>query len=583
MSSLSSPIAERLRDAVSQARWNEAVALLQTSSALQAAEALGDLPFEQQQSLFRHLPLDLAAAVVTQFPYYHEYVLLHSLPAGEMRALVDKMKPDDRMRFFDELPEEAWQRLMDELSSVLPANTSGQHEPETARVLEQQLPQAGEPIIEAFQIAKSFEQPDGREIQIIAPMDLSIESDTIFALLGPSGSGKSTLLRILSGLTAPSSGSVRVHGQPLDCCAPNIGIVFQSFALFPWLTVLENVEVPLVARGLQHPERHREALQALAMVGLKGFENAYPKELSGGMKQRVGFARALAVNPEVLFMDEPFSALDVLTAENLRGELMELWLKDQIPTKSIFLVTHNIEEAVLLADRIVVLGTHPAKIRADFRISLPQPRDRKSAEFLVYVDYIYKVMTQPDLEFGPVTKLPSVRKSSFQVLPHATAGGMAGLLEFLNDRGGKEDLYHLAEELLMEVDDLFPIVDAAVMLGFADSTQGDVRITPAGKEFAEADIAARKKLFREALLSHVTLIQQIQNALQRKSDRAVPLEFFRDVLDEHLSHDDVQRQIDTVLNWGRYAEIFTYDSETDRLLLNQASGTANSSEAVPLH
>ncbi len=580
---MSSPIVDRLRDAVSQAHWNEAVALLQTSAALQAAEALGELPFEQQESLFRHLPLDLAAAVVVQFPYYHQYVLLHSLPAGEMRALVDKMKPDDRMRFFDELPEEAWQRLMDELSNAVPAETSGRHEAETARVPEPQLPQPGEAIIEAVQIEKSFEQPDGRKIQIIAPMDLSVESDTIFALLGPSGSGKSTLLRILSGLTAPSSGSVRVHGQPLDCCAPNIGIVFQSFALFPWLTVLENVEVPLMARGLEHPERHRQALQALAMVGLKGFENAYPKELSGGMKQRVGFARALAVNPEVLFMDEPFSALDVLTAENLRGELMELWIKDQIPTKSIFLVTHNIEEAVLLADRIVVLGTHPAKIRADFRISLPQPRDRKSAEFLVYVDYIYKVMTQPELEPGPFTKLPSVRKPSFQVLPHATAGGMAGLLEFLNDRGGKEDLYHLAEELLMEVDDLFPIVDEAVMLGFADSTQGDVRITPAGKEFAEADIATRKKLFREALVCHVTLIQQIQKALQQKSDRSVPLAFFRDVLDEHLSQEDVQRQIDTVLNWGRYAEIFTYDSETDRLLLNEGSGAASSSEAVPLH
>ena len=580
---MSSPIAERLRDAVSQAHWDEAVALLRTSAALQSAEALGDLPFEQQQSLFRYLPLDLAATVVAQFPYYHEYVLLHSLPAGEMRALVDKMHPDDRMRFFDELPEEAWQRLMDELSSAVAAETSSHHEAERVLAPEQHLPQPGEPIIQARQIEKCFEQPDGREIQIIAPMDLSVESDTIFALLGPSGSGKSTLLRILSGLTAPSSGTVLVHGQSLDCCSPNIGIVFQSFALFPWLTVLENVEVPLVARGLLHPDRHRQALQALAMVGLKGFENAYPKELSGGMKQRVGFARALAVNPEVLFMDEPFSALDVLTAENLRGELMELWLKDQIPTKSIFLVTHNIEEAVLLADRIVVLGTHPAKIRADFRISLPQPRDRKSAEFLVYVDYIYKVMTQPNLEFGPFTKLPSLRKPSFQVLPHATAGGMAGLLEFLNDRGGEEDLYHLAEELLMEVDDLFPIVDEAVMLGFADSTQGDVRITPAGKEFAEADIATRKKLFREAVLCHVTLIQQIRNALEWKSDRAVPLEFFRDVLDEHLSQEDVQRQIDTALNWGRYAEIFTYDSETDRLLLNEASGTANSSEAVPLH
>jgi NitT/TauT family transport system ATP-binding protein len=472
---------------------------------------------------------------------------------------------------------------MDELSSAVATETLGQHEPEMVRVPEPPLPQPGETIIEGRQIEKCFEQPDGRQIQIIAPMDLSVESDTIFALLGPSGSGKSTLLRILSGLTAPSSGTVLVHGQSLDCCRPNIGIVFQSFALFPWLTVLENVEVPLVARRLPHPDRHRQALQVLAMVGLKGFENAYPKELSGGMKQRVGFARALAVNPEVLFMDEPFSALDVLTAENLRGELMELWLKNQIPTRSIFLVTHNIEEAVLLADRIVVLGTHPARIRADFRISLPQPRDRKSAEFLVYVDYIYKVMTRPELELGPFTELPPSRKPLFQVLPHATAGGMAGLLEFLNDRGGKEDLYHLADELLMEVDDLFPIVNAAVMLGFAHSKQGDVQITLEGKEFAVADIATRKKLFREAVLCHVTLIQQIRNALERKSDRTVPLEFFRDVLDEHLSREDVQRQIESALNWGRYAEIFTYDSETDRLLLNDASGTANSSEVVPLH
>jgi NitT/TauT family transport system ATP-binding protein len=581
---MTSPLAEKLRDAVSQAHWNEAVALLQTSEVVHAADALGNLPFEQQQSLFRRLPLDLAADVVAQFPYYHQYVLLHSLPVGEMRALVDRIDPDDRMRLFDELPEEAWQRMMDELSGALAAEPH--HEPETAHEPEPQpaqLPQPGEIIIEGRKIEKSYTQPDGREIQIIAPMDLAVESGIICALLGPSGSGKSTLLRILSGLTAPSSGTVLVHGQPLSGCTPNIGMVFQSFALFPWLTVMGNVEAPLAAKGMEHAERHRQALQALSTVGLKGFENAYPKELSGGMKQRVGFARALVVEPEVLFMDEPFSALDVLTAESLRRELMELWMKDQMPTKSIFLVTHNIEEAVLLADRVVVLGTHPAKIRADFRISLPQPRDRKTAEFLIYVDYIYKVMTQPELEVGPVTKLPVVRKPSFQVLPHATAGGMAGLLEFLNDRGGREDMYHLAEELLMEVDDLFPIVDEAVLLGFADSTQGDVQITPAGKEFADADIGTRKKLFRDAVLSHVTLIQQIRNALERKSDRAVPLEFFRDVLDQHFSQEDVGLQLETALNWGRYAEIFTYDSQTDRLLLHEGTGITNSTEAAPLH
>jgi len=274
------------------------------------------------------------------------------------------------------------------------------------------------------------------------------------------------------------------HGQPLAECGPNVAIVFQSFALFPWLTVLENVEVPLLARGMPHFQRHRRALDALNSVGLKGFENAFPKELSGGMKQRVGFARALAVEPEVLFMDEPFSALDVLTAESLRGELMELWLKKQIPTRSIFLVTHNIEEAVLLADRVIVLGRNPAHIRADFHIPIAQPRDRKSAEFLVYVDYIYKVMTQPDLELAPPVRREQPARARFQRLPHAKPGGMAGLLEFLNDRGGQEDLYHLADELLMEVDDLFPIVEEAVLLGFAQSREGDVEITPAGKAFA---------------------------------------------------------------------------------------------------
>jgi NitT/TauT family transport system ATP-binding protein len=568
---MTAPIAEKLRDAVSRADWNVAVALLHTSDAIQAADALGELPFEQQQSLFRRLPLDLAASVVAQFPYYHQYVLLHSLPAGEMRALVDKMNPDERMRLFDDLPEEAWQRLMDELSSAVIAETSEEHERGTALVPEQLFPQPTKTIIEGIKIEKCFEQPDGRQIQIIAPMNLSVESGTICALLGPSGSGKSTLLRILSGLTVPSSGTVLVHGQPLVSSTPNIGVVFQSFALFPWLTVLENVEAPLVARSPRHEDQHRQALQALALVGLKGFENAYPKELSGGMKQRVGFARALAIEPEVLFMDEPFSALDVLTAESLRRELMELWIKDQIPTRSIFMVTHNIEEAVLLSDRLIILGTRPAKIRADFRVSLPQPRDRKSAEFLVYVDYIYKVMTQPEMDCDPSANLPPC-KPSFQELPHATAGGMAGLLEFLIDRGGQEDLYHLAEELLMEVDDLFPIVNEAVMLAFANSRQGDVQITPAGMEFAEADIAKRKRLFREATLSHVTLIQQIRNALERKSDHAVPLDFFRNVLEKHLSQEEVQRQLDTALNWGRYAEIFTYDSQTDRLLLDEASG-----------
>lgn len=572
---MTAPLAQAVREILAQGRAGEAAAMLQQASPVAAAGVFTTLAFEQQQVLFRLLPIDIAAALVSHFPYYHEYVLLHARSLADMRAIVDRLDPSERMRFFDELPEEAWQRLMDELAAA------PKEEPGPAIAAPVAPVPAAEKIIEARQVEKKFQQPDGHEIQVVAPLDLCIESGVITALLGASGCGKSTLLRILSGLTNPSSGEVLWHGKPLAQCGPNVAIVFQSFALFPWLTVLENVEVPLLARGMMHDERHRRALAALNSVGLNGFENAYPKELSGGMKQRVGIARALAVQPEVLFMDEPFSALDVLTAESLRGELMELWLKKQIPTRSVFIVTHNIEEAVLLANRVIVLGRNPARIRADFPIPIAQPRDRKSAEFLVYVDYIYKVMTQPELELAPPSRLGASAKPHFQRLPHAKPGGMAGLLEFLNDRGGKEDLYHLAEELLMEVDDLFPIVEEAVLLGFAKSHEGDVAITPAGKAFAEADIATRKNLFRDAALANVVLLQQIYGALEKKSDGSIPLEFFRDVLDEHLPEEQVQKQIETVLNWGRYAEIFTYDSETDRLLRHQPATSVG--DAPPLH
>jgi NitT/TauT family transport system ATP-binding protein len=556
-----SPAVEKLRASLAQARWDSAMAILHQWDADTAAALIMRIPFEEQQVLFRKLPINFAATLVPAFPYYHAYLLLHSRPLDEMKAIVDSMHPGERMQFFDELPEETWQTLMDELGAKEAA-------PSPVELPEPIAPAVAPepPIIEARQIEKGFERPSGGEMQVIAPTDVSVEPGLITALLGPSGSGKSTLLRILCGLTAPTRGQVLWHGRPLAESDPNVAIVFQSFALFPWLTVLDNVEVPLLARGLSHPQRHRRALKTLAAVGLHGFENAYPKELSGGMKQRVGFARALAVEPEILFMDEPFSALDVLTAENLRGELLELWLGKKIPTRSIFLVTHNIEEAVLLADRVIVLGSHPAHIRADFRIPLSQPRERNAAEFLLYVDYIYKLMTDPDTEAtaAPTASGPAAKRE-FQRLPHARPGGIAGLLELLNDRGGNEDLYHVADELQMEVDDLLPIVEAAVLLAFATSDKGDVEMTPQGKAFAEADIATRKALFREAVLAHVSLLKQMYNVLQSKTDHAIPLEFFRDILDEHFARDETQHQIETALDWGRYADIFEYDSASDRL------------------
>ena len=434
------------------------------------------------------------------------------------------------------------------------------------------------PLIEARQVEKFYLQPDRHRIDVIAPTDLAVHAGQLIALLGPSGSGKSTLLRILSGLARPSAGEVLWHGKALGGSLPNVAIVFQSFALFPWLSVLENVEAPLQARGIGAVERRKRALRILDTVGLDGFETAYPKELSGGMKQRVGFARALSVEPEVLFMDEPFSALDVLTAETLRGELMELWLEKRIPTQAIFLVTHNIEEAVLLADRVIVLGRNPGRIRADFAVELPQPRDRKSKRFFDLVDHIYKVLTQPEIEHAPpvfgaasAAGAPAAKGAPRgQMLPHARPGGIAGLLEILLDRAGKDDLAALADELAMEVDDLLPIVEAADLLGFIRLAEGDVEITPEGRAFAEADILERKVLFRAAALAHVTLLQQIVNALRVKSDGAMPDDFFSDILDEHFGPDEARHQLDTAIHWGRYAELFDYDANSGRLHLPEA-------------
>ena len=432
---------------------------------------------------------------------------------------------------------------------------------------------AAAPIIEVRQIEKFYAQPDGSRVQVIAPTDLAIYPGQILALLGPSGCGKSTLLRMMTGLAAASAGRVLWHGQPVRGESPNVSIVFQSFALFPWLTVLENVEAPLEARGFAPIDRHKRALRIIDAVGLDGFESAYPKELSGGMKQRVGVARALVVEPEVLFMDEPFSALDVLTAETLRGELLELWLGRKIPTRAIFIVTHNIEEAVVLADRIIVLGKNPAHIHADFKVEIAQPRNRKAPRFVELVDAIYRVLTHPglrhDLVEAALTAGQAVEHRPI-MLPHTRPGGMAGLLEIVADQGGRVDLRRLAEELSLEVDALLPTVDTAVLLGLLRVEEGDAVITPEGQEFARGDIQTRKNIFRKAALAHVPLLRQMEQSLKAKSDRTLPDEFFRDLLDEHFSEDESRRQLETTIQWGRYAEIFDYDAATGKLMLTEA-------------
>jgi NitT/TauT family transport system ATP-binding protein len=430
-----------------------------------------------------------------------------------------------------------------------------------------------EPIIEARKLEKFYPQPDGSRIQVIAPTDLAVYPGQIIALLGPSGCGKSTMLRMLTGLSPTSAGTVYWHGHPVSGEAPNVSIVFQSFALFPWLTVIQNVEAPLEARGIAEMERHKRALRIIDAVGLDGFESAYPKELSGGMKQRVGVARALVVEPEVLFMDEPFSALDVLTAETLRGELLDLWMEKKIPTKAIFIVTHNIEEAVILADRIIVLGRNPAHIHAQFNVDIPHYRDRKDPRFVQLVDLIYRALTKqdhPELPAETRQSAENAERRRILLLPHTRPGGMAGLLEILVDQNGRADLKVLADELSLEVDALLPTVDTAVLLGMLKLADGVAIITPEGQAFAQGDIQERKAIFRHAALANVPLLRQMEQALKAKANRTLPAEFFQDLLDEHFSEDEARRQLETAIQWGRYAEIFDYDAATGKLTLTEA-------------
>ncbi len=418
-------------------------------------------------------------------------------------------------------------------------------------------------LLNAEQIVKSFPLPAGGEQTVLEGVTLSIAPGEVVALLGRSGSGKSTLLRILAGLIQPSSGRVFVNGSPLRGPNSNVAMVFQSFALLPWLTVQENAELGLFARGASKDISEKEATHALSMVGLEGFEGAYPKELSGGMRQRVGFARAFVMKPDVLMMDEPFSALDVLTAENLRGEISDLWERNAFPAKSILIVTHNIEEAVLLADRVVILGANPGCIRGEVKIDIPRPRDKKGTRFVALVDYIYTVMTNPQ---AAVEQLPEKQQTNrFPMLPHARVGGISGLLEIVNDRGGREDLPKLAESLRLEVDDLLPAVDASSLLGFADVGEGDAIITQAGKEFATAGVHRSHEIFKEQLLKNVPFANTVVEALAQKKDGRIGKGFLLDILDEHFSATEAERQFETLVDWGRYAQLFEYDAKEERL------------------
>ncbi|OIN78121.1 ABC transporter ATP-binding protein [Mycobacterium malmoense] len=418
-------------------------------------------------------------------------------------------------------------------------------------------------IIRLEHVSKSFSKPDGGTLLVLDDINLDIRAGEVVALLGRSGCGKSTLLRVIAGLVAPTSGVARYNGAELTGANPGTAMVFQNFALMPWLTVQKNVELGLAARKTAPAERGKRAMEAIDLIGLDGFESAYPKELSGGMRQRVGFARALVLQPDLLLMDEPFSALDVLTAENLRNELMTLWTGQDFPTKAICLVTHNIEEAILLADRVIVLNSNPGRILAEFPIELERPRDRRSASFEALVDKVYELLTGT----GPATALadPGTATPTSHPLPRATVGGLAGLVEIVYGKGGRVEIPDLAADLSIAAEDLLPLVDAAALLDFVRVDGANLELTSTGKDFTTADIQTSKQIFAQQALTRAPLVRTICHALHDCPDGSLRAAFFLDLLQQAFNTRDAQRQLDTAIGWGRYAELFDYNTHTDQI------------------
>ncbi|MFF3572031.1 ABC transporter ATP-binding protein [Nocardia jiangxiensis] len=428
---------------------------------------------------------------------------------------------------------------------------------------------SGEVLLEVDGVGKAFTGAAGDILQVLEHIDLTLRSGEIVALLGRSGSGKSTLLRTIAGLIAPTTGTVRYRGAELDGANPGAALVFQSFALMPWLDVQANVELGLAARGVPRPERRRRALAAIDMIGLDGFEAAYPKELSGGMRQRVGFARALVLEPDLLLMDEPFSALDVLTAENLRTEIVNLWATDDFPTKSICIVTHNIEEAVLLADRVVVLGSNPGRIIAEIPVPQARPRDRRAPGFELLVDEIYGLLTGRETQ-RPAPE-PEKATPTATPLPDASVGGLAGLVELVYANGGRADLPVVADTLNFEIDDLLPLVDAAAMLGFITLESGDITLTEIGTRYTTADIQESKTIFAEQARHRAPLVRTICKGLAGSTDGTLRGGFFLDLLRRGFSAEDARRQLEVAIAWGRYAELYDYDADDDEITADPAA------------
>jgi NitT/TauT family transport system ATP-binding protein len=430
--------------------------------------------------------------------------------------------------------------------------------------------QSNEPLVEVKDLKHVYGNGGGGAgLVVLEDVNVTLRPNEIVGLLGRSGSGKSTLLRSIAGLITPTSGTVTVKDMPGDDTAHGVSMVFQSFALFPWLTVQKNVELGLEAQGVPADVRRKRTLAAIDLIGLDGFENAYPKELSGGMRQRVGLARALVVQPSVLLMDEPFSALDVLTAETLRTDLLDLWSEGRMPIRSILIVTHNIEEAVLMCDRILVFSSNPGRVIAEIKVDLPQPRKRLDPAFRALVDDIYARMTaRPKAPAAPQGNFPGMGLG--MALTHISTNTLAGMIETLSAApfNGIADLATLSRELQMEADELLPIAETLQLMRFAEIEGRTIRLTPAAKRYDTADVDERKQLFAQHLLSYVPLAAHIRRVLDDRATHQAPATRFRDELEDFMSEPYAEETMDAIVSWGRYAEIFAYHEDDDRFSLD---------------
>jgi NitT/TauT family transport system ATP-binding protein len=411
-------------------------------------------------------------------------------------------------------------------------------------------------------VSQEFVQPAGVPLRVLADVDLAIHADEVVALLGPSGCGKSTLLRILAGLLPPTRGRAYYRGEPLAGLNPGVGFVFQSFALFPWMTVAENVEEPLKATRLEAAAARSRAERAIRLVGLSGAEEAYPRELSGGMKQRVGMARALSLDPEMLFMDEPFSQVDALTAESLRAEVLDIWAaKDSNPV-SLVLVSHDIKEVAYMADRIVVLATHPGRIRTTVANPLARPRDYRSAEFLQLVDTLHDIITGAEMpDVAPPVPVAG-DGALVEPLPDARAGDVIGLLEYLDARGGREDVFRIAGDTNQEYGRVIAAVNGAELLDFVDTPRRTVVLEPLGARLVRADPVERKTIWRQQLL-RLGLFRRVADALARQADRSIDADFVLETIAMAMPFEDYRRVFAVFVSWARYGDLFAYDESTE--------------------